>query len=177
MDQDFAHMVAASNVPMLNPGEFEIWRMKIKQYLQMIDYALWEVIKNGSTLLKIQVMEGVTTVMPITSVEDKELVARMETQVVVWSNKVDLDTMSMDDLYNNIKVYEREVKGMSSSNSDSRNMAFLSSTNSITNGGVNNAQAVNTATGVSTASTQVNIVDHLSDAVIYAFLASQPNSP
>ncbi|GKG13330.1 hypothetical protein Tco_0350290, partial [Tanacetum coccineum] len=29
-------------------------------------------------------------------------------------NKADLDTMSMDDLYNNLKVYEPEIKGMSS---------------------------------------------------------------
>ncbi|GJR63807.1 hypothetical protein Tco_0009872 [Tanacetum coccineum] len=37
----------------------------------MIDYALWEVIENGATLPKTQVVEGVTTVMPITSAEDK----------------------------------------------------------------------------------------------------------
>ncbi|GJY85238.1 ribonuclease H-like domain-containing protein [Tanacetum coccineum] len=46
MDQDSAHMVAASKVPMLKPGEFELWRMRIEQYIQMIDYALWEVIEN-----------------------------------------------------------------------------------------------------------------------------------
>nr|GEV17764.1 ribonuclease H-like domain-containing protein [Tanacetum cinerariifolium] len=71
MDQDFAHMVAASKVTMLKPGEFEIWRMRIEQYIQMVDYALWEVIENGATLPITQVMEGVTTVMPITSAEDK----------------------------------------------------------------------------------------------------------
>ncbi|GKC99190.1 hypothetical protein Tco_1169465, partial [Tanacetum coccineum] len=47
MDQDSAHMVAASKVPMLKPGEYEIWRMRIEQYIQMIDYALWEVIENA----------------------------------------------------------------------------------------------------------------------------------
>ncbi|GJX41682.1 kinase-like domain-containing protein [Tanacetum coccineum] len=35
------------------------------------DYALWEVIENGATLPKTQVVEGVTTVMPITSSEDR----------------------------------------------------------------------------------------------------------
>nr|GEW86201.1 hypothetical protein [Tanacetum cinerariifolium] len=39
-------MVAASKVPMLKPGEYEIWRMRIEQYIQMIDYALWKVIEN-----------------------------------------------------------------------------------------------------------------------------------
>nr|GFA33031.1 ribonuclease H-like domain-containing protein [Tanacetum cinerariifolium] len=71
MDQESAHMVIASKVPMLKPSEFKIWRMRIKQYIQMMDYALWEVIKNGATLPQTQVVKGVTTVMPITSVEDK----------------------------------------------------------------------------------------------------------
>ncbi|GKC09952.1 ribonuclease H-like domain-containing protein [Tanacetum coccineum] len=39
-------MVAASKLPMLKPVEYEIWRMRIEQYIQMIDYALWEVIEN-----------------------------------------------------------------------------------------------------------------------------------
>ncbi|GJS41890.1 hypothetical protein Tco_0566933 [Tanacetum coccineum] len=71
MDQDSAHTVAASKVPMLKPGEFELWRMRIEQYIQIIDYALWKVIENGATLPKTQVVEGVTTMMPITSTEDK----------------------------------------------------------------------------------------------------------
>ncbi|GJT55051.1 hypothetical protein Tco_0990105 [Tanacetum coccineum] len=71
MDQDFAHIVVASKVPMLKPGEFELWRMRIEQYIQMIDYSLWEVIKNGATLPKTQLVEGVMTMMPITSAEDK----------------------------------------------------------------------------------------------------------
>ncbi|GJT65166.1 ribonuclease H-like domain-containing protein [Tanacetum coccineum] len=64
-------MVAASKVPMLKLGEFELWRMRIEQYIQMIDYALWEVIENGATLPKIAVVEGVKKVMPVTSAEDK----------------------------------------------------------------------------------------------------------
>ncbi|GKD69466.1 hypothetical protein Tco_1323556 [Tanacetum coccineum] len=71
MDQDSAHMVAASKVPMLKPDEFEIWRMMIEQYIQMIDYSLCEVIENGAILPKIQVVEGVTTLLPFTIAEEK----------------------------------------------------------------------------------------------------------
>ncbi|GJZ59496.1 uncharacterized mitochondrial protein-like protein [Tanacetum coccineum] len=71
MDQDSAHMVAASKVPMLKPGEYEIWRMRIEQYIQMIDYVLWEVIENGATLPKTTIVEGVMTEMPITTAEEK----------------------------------------------------------------------------------------------------------
>ncbi|GJX06201.1 reverse transcriptase domain-containing protein [Tanacetum coccineum] len=40
-------------------------------------------------------------------------------------NKAVLDTMSMDDLYKNLKMYEPEVKGMSNSSSSTKNMAFM----------------------------------------------------
>nr|GFA97360.1 hypothetical protein [Tanacetum cinerariifolium] len=56
--------------------------------------------------------------------------------------------MSIDDLYNNFKIVEQEVKGTTSSNSSSENMAFLSSPST------NNTNEVHTAYGVSTASTQ-----------------------
>ncbi|GJX48787.1 hypothetical protein Tco_0273977 [Tanacetum coccineum] len=93
-------------------------------------------------------------------------------------NKPDLDTMSFDDLYNNFKIVEQEVKGTASSSS--QNMAFMSSLSSTNK--VNTAYGVSTAntqvspasTQVSTASTQVSTAN-LSDDTIYAFLASQPN--
>ncbi|GKF23485.1 hypothetical protein Tco_0075807, partial [Tanacetum coccineum] len=58
-------------------------------------------------------------------------------------------------------------------------MAFVSSSNNNTS---STNEAVNTGHGVSTASTQVNAanstnIDNLSDAVIFAFFASQSNSP
>nr|GEW30747.1 ribonuclease H-like domain-containing protein [Tanacetum cinerariifolium] len=37
----------------------------------MMDYALWEVIENGATLPKTQVVDGVITVMPITTAKEK----------------------------------------------------------------------------------------------------------
>nr|GEW98588.1 ribonuclease H-like domain-containing protein [Tanacetum cinerariifolium] len=66
------------------------------------------------------------------------------THTLIMRNKSDLDTLSMDDLYNNLKVYEAEIKGQSSSNSNSYNVDFVSldSTSSIN-------EAVNTAHDVS----------------------------
>nr|GEY96897.1 hypothetical protein [Tanacetum cinerariifolium] len=195
-------MVAASKVPMLKTDEYEIWRMRIEQYIHMIDYAPWDVvIKNGATLRKTKIMKGVITEMPITTTKEKaqrrleaskahELFELLEenlsqeyvnqkllrslspewnTHAVMWRNKADLDTMSMDDLYNNLKVYKPEVKGMSNrhiSSSSTQNMAFVSSSNnntSSTNEAVNTTQAVNTAHEVSTASTQVNVAYFTND--------------
>nr|GEV72956.1 hypothetical protein [Tanacetum cinerariifolium] len=115
----------------------------------------------------------------------RSLSPEWNTHVVVWRNKVDLDIMSMYDLYNNLKVYEPEVKGMSSLSLNTQNMAFVSFSNnntSSTNRKVNTAQAVNTAHGVSTANTQVNAaystnINNLNDDVICSFFASQPNNP
>ncbi|GKF95254.1 hypothetical protein Tco_0287989 [Tanacetum coccineum] len=72
------------------------------------------------------------------------------THAVVWRNKVDLDTLSMNDIYNNLKVYEPEVKGMSSSSSSTQNMAFMSSSNNNTS---STNEAVNVVHRVSIAST------------------------
>nr|GEV22831.1 hypothetical protein [Tanacetum cinerariifolium] len=67
---------------------------------------------------------------------------------IVWRNKSDLDTMSLDDLYNHLKVYESEVQKKTESNS--QNMAFISSAK-------NNSEKedVNTAS-IPTASTNVS---------------------
>ncbi|GJV60751.1 hypothetical protein Tco_1466851 [Tanacetum coccineum] len=192
MDQDSAHMVAASKVPMLKPGEYELWRMRMEQYIQMIDYSLWEVIENGNAPPITKVVEGVeTTIAPTTAKEKhkeavkkssevldqtfdrlQKLISQLEihgesilqedvnqkflrslspewnTHTIVWRNKPEIDTLSLDDLYNNLKIYELEVKGTSSSSTNTQNVAFVSSNStSSTNG------AVNTAHGATTAST------------------------
>nr|GEU83989.1 putative ribonuclease H-like domain-containing protein [Tanacetum cinerariifolium] len=41
-------------------------------------------------------------------------------KIVIWRNKPDLDTMSIDDLYNNFKIAEQEVKRTASSKSSSQ---------------------------------------------------------
>ncbi|GKE51747.1 hypothetical protein Tco_1486903 [Tanacetum coccineum] len=65
---------------------------------------------------------------------------------LIMRNKSDLDTISMDDLYNNLKVYEAEIKSQSSSSLNSQNVAFVSSENtSSTNEAVNTAHEISTA--------------------------------
>nr|GFC69019.1 ribonuclease H-like domain-containing protein [Tanacetum cinerariifolium] len=62
---------------------------------------------------------------------------------LIMRNKSDLDTLSMDDLSNNLKVYESEIKSQSSSSLNSQNIAFVSSDNSSsTNETFNTAHSV-----------------------------------
>ncbi|GKB38142.1 ribonuclease H-like domain-containing protein, partial [Tanacetum coccineum] len=94
---------------------------------------------------------------------------------IVWRNRDDLDTMSLDDVYNHLKVYEPEVQ--KSAGSNSQNMAFISS--SKTNSGkseVSTVQGISTSgVKVSTASTDVAAAS-LSHDTICAYIATQANS-
>ncbi|GKA11960.1 hypothetical protein Tco_0691506 [Tanacetum coccineum] len=44
-----------NELPMLKLGEYEMWEIRIKQYFQIQDYALWEVIENGNSWVPIPV--------------------------------------------------------------------------------------------------------------------------
>ncbi|GJS76550.1 ribonuclease H-like domain-containing protein [Tanacetum coccineum] len=92
---------------------------------------------------------------------------------IVWRNKPEIDTLSLDDLYNNLNIYEPEVKGISSSSTNTQNVAFVSSNSTSSTNGI-----VNVAHGATTASTQATAVnsttiENLSDAVICAFFAKE----
>ncbi|GJU90449.1 putative ribonuclease H-like domain-containing protein [Tanacetum coccineum] len=93
----------------------------------------------------------------------RSLPSEWKTHTLIWRNKPDLETLSMDDLYNNLKIYETEVKGSSSSSQNSQNVAFVSS---------NSSGSTNQAHGSNSANT-----DSMSDVVIYSFFANQSNSP
>nr|GEY67391.1 ribonuclease H-like domain-containing protein [Tanacetum cinerariifolium] len=97
----------------------------------------------------------------------RSLTAEWKTHIVVWRNKADIDTMSFDDLYNNFKIVEQEVKRMatSSSSSGSQNMDFLSSLGSTNVVDTANIQVSTVSTPVSTVSTHDNTAN-LSDATV-----------
>nr|GEY53652.1 ribonuclease H-like domain-containing protein [Tanacetum cinerariifolium] len=58
-------VVFAAKLPIRNPNEFDLWKMRIKQYFLMTDYSLWEVILNGDSPAPTRVIEGVVqTVAP-----------------------------------------------------------------------------------------------------------------
>ncbi|GJY02007.1 hypothetical protein Tco_0360159 [Tanacetum coccineum] len=247
MDLETAHATTTAKLPILKQGEYDMWRLRIEQYFQVQDYALWDVIENGNSFKPLAQIttnaEGTSTTLipgPVTieekvqkkndvkarsmllmalpnehlmtfnqykgaktlfaaiqtrfggneatkktqktllkqmyenfsasstesldsifnrlqkivsqlailgeniSQEDlnlkflRSLPSEWNTHVVVWRNKLDLDIMSFDDLYNNFKIVEQEVKGTASSIS------------------VANTQVSPASTQVSTTSTQVS---------------------
>nr|GEU65562.1 hypothetical protein [Tanacetum cinerariifolium] len=92
---------------------------------------------------------------------------------IVWRNRDDLDTLSLDDVYNHLKVYESEVQKKSESNS--HNMAFISLAN--TSSGkyeINTASIPTASTQVSTASAVVAAAS-ISHDTVCTYIASQSN--
>ncbi|GJS28607.1 putative ribonuclease H-like domain-containing protein [Tanacetum coccineum] len=63
-------MVVAAKLPVLNPKEFELWKMR-EQYFLMTDYALWEVIVNGDSPPPKRTVDSVEQTYPPTTAEEK----------------------------------------------------------------------------------------------------------
>ncbi|GJZ69873.1 hypothetical protein Tco_0633423 [Tanacetum coccineum] len=94
---------------------------------------------------------------------------------LIMRNKPDIDEIDINDLYNNLRVYEDELKRSSGSNSASQNLAFLSSENT---GSTNKVSTTSGDFGISTAS-GINQVPSTTCAhdIAYSFLAQPTTSP
>ncbi|GJV10178.1 ribonuclease H-like domain-containing protein [Tanacetum coccineum] len=191
--------VSTLKLLVLKSGDYDLWSMRMEQYLTHTDYALWEVIVNGDAPSIASASAGTEGPIPPKTVEQKlarknelkekstlllaipdehllkfqgikdsktlweaikasqleihgEVISQEDANLkllrslpLAWNNislimrnKSDLDTMSMDDLYSKLKLYEDEIKSQSRSSSNSQNVAFVSSENtSSTNEAVN----------------------------------------
>ncbi|GKC79665.1 ribonuclease H-like domain-containing protein [Tanacetum coccineum] len=204
-----------ARLPILNPGEYDLWLMRIEQYFLMTDYSLWEVILNGNKVLKRTVGETEQEYEPTTAEEkqdrrnemkargtllmalpnkdqlkfhsykdakllmeaiekryggnkeskkvqrtllkqqyenfagsssetmdqtfDRSLPSEWKTHALIWRNKEEIETISLDDLYNNLKIYEPEPSGSSSMSQNPQNVAFVSSNSTNSNSSTNDA--------------------------------------
>nr|GEV16183.1 hypothetical protein [Tanacetum cinerariifolium] len=63
--------MSAAKLPILNPNEFDLWKMRIEQYFLLTDYSLWEVILNGDSPIPTRVIEGVVQPVAPTTVEQR----------------------------------------------------------------------------------------------------------
>ncbi|GKB35288.1 retrovirus-related pol polyprotein from transposon TNT 1-94 [Tanacetum coccineum] len=166
----------------------------------MIDYALWDVIENGATLPKTTIVEGVVTVMPITTAKEKEVKARI-TLMMGIPNEHQLKFNSIKDAKKLLEAVEKRFGRNVATKKTQRNLLkqqyenFTAPSSKMLDQTFNRLQKLVSQLDlldesfhkkmlikISTASTQVNAanstnIDNLSDVVICAFFASQPNSP
>nr|GEW02150.1 hypothetical protein [Tanacetum cinerariifolium] len=178
-------VVSAAKLHILNPNEFNIWKMRIAQYFLMTNYSLWEVILNGDSPAPTRVVDGVLQpVAPTTAAQrlarKNELKAcenrfggNTETKKVQktllkqqYKNFSGSSTESLDQIHDRLQklISQLEILGVSLSQEDI-NLKFLRS-------------LLSAAAGVSAVSAKMPIfsllnVDSLSNAVIYLFFASQ----
>nr|GEU36394.1 hypothetical protein [Tanacetum cinerariifolium] len=262
MEAGTTTITMTAKLPILNPGEYDLWLMRIEQYFLMTDYTLWEVILNGNKVLK-RIVREVEQIHQPTSAEEKQdrnnemkakgimlmdlpnkdqlkfhsykdtkllmeaiekryggnkeskkvqktllkkqyenfaassletldqtfdrlqklisqleiqgeviekkdmnlkllrsLLSEWKTHALIWRNKADIETISLDNLYNNLNIYEPELTGSTSTSQNSQNVAFVSSNS--TNSTSSTKEADNTAYGVSAAHTQEDLeqIDH-----------------
>ncbi|GKE14823.1 hypothetical protein Tco_1422400 [Tanacetum coccineum] len=186
MEFESTNSGTTAKLPILKLGEYEMWVIRIKQYFQIQDYALWDVIENGNSWVSVPqtTQENGTSVtkmyVPVTAKEKtnkkndvkarslllmalpnehqltfsqypdaksiatsaesldsifnrlQKIVSRLailgvvidqedlnskflsslppewNTHVVVWMNKPEVDTICIDDLYNNFKIVEQK---------------------------------------------------------------------
>ncbi|GKA39921.1 putative ribonuclease H-like domain-containing protein [Tanacetum coccineum] len=261
MEFESAHSNTTAKLPILKLGKYEMWVIRIKQYFQVQDYALWEVIENGNSWVSVQqtVQENGTTVtkmsVPVTAKEKtnkkndvkarslllmalpnehqltfsrytdaktmfvpietrfgesldfifnkiQKIVSRLtllgvviaqedlnsknlnslppewNTHVVVWMNKDEIETMSIDDLYNNFKIVEQSVKKSVGASSGAQNLAFMTASSTSSTNDVNtdilSYEVSTTSPNVNTASPQVSTAS-FSDNDVYAFMVENPN--
>ncbi|GJZ17186.1 putative ribonuclease H-like domain-containing protein [Tanacetum coccineum] len=284
MKFEYANSSTTAKLPILKLGEYEMWVIRIKQYFQIQDYALWDVIENGNSWVSVPqtAQENGTSVtkmsVPVTAEEKtnkkndvkarslllmalpnehqltfsqypdaKSMFAAIETRfggneatrktqktllkqqyenfsatsaesldsifnrlqkivnrlailgvvitqedlnskilsslppewnthVVVWMNKPEVDTMSIDDLYNNFKIVEQKVKKSVGGSSGAQNLAFMTapSTSSTNDANTASPQVSTASPNVNTASPQVSTAS-FSDNVVYAFMVENPN--
>ncbi|GKD79218.1 hypothetical protein Tco_1341839 [Tanacetum coccineum] len=153
--------------------KYAIWSMRMRQYICHTYHNLWDIIVNGD--LEDEATPSGEQSSPPVPKTAKQLAARRNQERIksilllaipdeyllkfhnvpdaksLWaaikSRFGDIDEVRLYDLYNNLKVYEDELKRSSGSNSASQNLAFLSSENTNS---TNEVSIVNRDFGVST---------------------------
>ncbi|GKC46042.1 hypothetical protein Tco_1063764 [Tanacetum coccineum] len=247
--------ITAMKIPIIKKGEYDIWSMRMRQYICHTDHNLWDIIVNGDLqeepaptgdqsgpsappvpkttkqLAAKRNQERVKSILLLAipdeyllkfhnvpdakslweaiksrfggNEESKKMFQKLISQLEVyaalvskedinqkflrslppsWSqialimrNKPDIDQTDIDDLYNNLRVYEDEMKRSLSSTSNSQNLAFLSSKNTSRTNDVSTASGdfgVSIAGGTSQVSSTP-----CADEVMCSFFAQQTPGP
>ncbi|GJY22104.1 ribonuclease H-like domain-containing protein [Tanacetum coccineum] len=233
--------ITAMKIPIIKKGEYDIWSMRMRQYICHTDHNLWDIIVDGDLqeeaapageqsgppapktakqLTAKRNQERVKSIL-LLAIPDEYLLKfhnvpdakslwaaiksrfggndeskKMQRNVLKHQfenfttapnesldkaydrNKPDIDQTDIDDRYNNLRVYEDEMKRSLSSTSNSQNLAFLSSENTSSTNEVSTASGnfrVNTARGTSSTS-QVSSTPG-ADEVVCSFFTQQTTSP
>ncbi|GJU68882.1 ribonuclease H-like domain-containing protein [Tanacetum coccineum] len=146
--------------------------------------SLWAAIKKGldkaydrfQKLISLLEVHG--TAVPNEDANHKFLIAlpsSWNNVALIMRNKDGIDDLDIDDLYNNLKVFEADIKGSSGSSSNSHNVAFLFAEDTSSSNEVNTANSVSTASGHNSQG-QASSSPYTND-LMFSFFTNQSNSP
>ncbi|GJV36044.1 hypothetical protein Tco_1408521 [Tanacetum coccineum] len=169
--------ITAIKIPIIKKGEYDIWSMRMRQYICHTDHNLWDIIVNGD--LEDEATPSGEQSSPPVPKTAKQLAARRNQERIK-----SILLLAIPDEYllkfHNVPdakslVYEDELKRSSGSNSASQNLAFLSSENTNSTNEVSNASGdfgVSTAGGINQVPSTLSAHD-----IAYSFLAQPITSP
>ncbi|GKB29009.1 hypothetical protein Tco_0868410 [Tanacetum coccineum] len=158
MEFESAQSNTTAKLPIPTLGEYEMWVIRIKQYFQMSVPVTAEEKTNKKNDVKARSLLLVT--LPNEHqltfsqyIDAKTMFAAIKTRFGVWMNKANIETMSIDDLYKNIKIVEQDVKKSVGASSGAQNLAFITTPSTSSTNDVNTA---NPAYEVSIVSPNIN---------------------
>nr|GFA16659.1 hypothetical protein [Tanacetum cinerariifolium] len=196
MDSLSPQVVYAAKLPILNPNEFNLWKIRIEQYFLMTDYSLWEVILNGDSPVPIRLVKCLAQTVSPTTVE-QELAKKNELKVhgtllMALPDKHQLKFNSHKDAKSLMEAIEKCFGGNTETKKVQKTLLKQQFENFVeqelamknklkvhvdsTNNSVSAAVNVSAVGAKLSASTLLNF-DSLSNVVIYSFFASQSSSP
>nr|GEY65424.1 ribonuclease H-like domain-containing protein [Tanacetum cinerariifolium] len=125
-------VVVAAKLLILNPNEFDLWKMRIEQYFLMTDYSLWEVILNVDSPTPTRVADDTKSLMEAI---EKRFGGNKETKKVQktllkqqYENFIGSSSESLDQIHDRLQklISQLEILGESLSQEDI-NLKFLRS--------------------------------------------------
>nr|GEV09084.1 ribonuclease H-like domain-containing protein [Tanacetum cinerariifolium] len=177
MDLESAKNNAVAKLPLLKQGDYETCKLRIEQYFQVQDYALWDLIENGNSFKPVpRTTSNVDAIQATFGGNDATKKTYKTLLKQMYENFNAHGTESLDFIFNRLQkiISQLAILGENISKKD-LNMKFLRSLSSYTNEvDAANIQVSTVSTPVSTVSSHDNTAN-LSDATVYAFLANQPN--
>ncbi|GKC43050.1 hypothetical protein Tco_1060772 [Tanacetum coccineum] len=181
-------------LPILKKEEYDIWAIEMEHYLEYIDNDVWNERKAKNILLMAIPKEHMRR---FHGMDDAKEIWELRTRITedanhkflkslppAWSNlamtmrtKPEVDTLSIDDLYNNLRVFEQEIQGPSKTSSSAQRLfAFVSQSKSNTNkvkSGFTGAYSTCTPSTSSTNIPEKEVLVGFADEVIYSLFAKQ----
>nr|GEV93334.1 ribonuclease H-like domain-containing protein [Tanacetum cinerariifolium] len=181
MDSLSTQVVSAAKLSILNPNEFDLWKMRIGQYFLMTDYTLCEVILNEDSHVPIIVVEGVVQPVAHTSAEQK-LARKKEwkargTLLMALPDKHQLKFNSHKDAKTLMKAIKKRFKRNTKTKKVQKTLLKQQYENFTGSSSEISAATSVPAAYVKFPASSLPDIDSLNNAVIYSFFASQSTSP